>query len=133
MAFLSKNKYPQIFDHYLTGLGLLSKSDILLKFDNNALEAFTNALQLLLQEYFGVSLESFINDPAGSVGGVCEEWEQEDKSRLKSLVDWVYSDKKSKFKAQPDDVAIVKILFDSLFNKLARNAAQKKLEAKREE
>jgi AbiV family abortive infection protein len=131
LPFIYRCKETRIFDHYLTGLGFLAKTDVVMRFDNNALEAFARALQLTLETYHDVPLDKFLDCPTESLGELCKDWSAEDRNRIKQLVAWSFSDKKTPITVEQEDVGIMKVLTDNLLHHLARKAAKEHFETKR--
>lgn len=131
MTFVGRCKETKIFDHYLTGLGFLAKSDVIMRFELNALEAFVRCLQLTLERFQSVDLKQFLSSPTDSIGDLCKDWEEKGKSRIKELVSWVFSDKRESINVDPDDVGKVKILADYILQGLARKTAEASILNKR--
>ena len=131
MTFVGRCKETKIFDHYLTGLGFLAKSDVIMRFEHNALEAFVRCLQLTLERFHNIDLKQFLSSPTDSIGVLCKDWEEKDKSRIQELVSWVFSDKRESISVDPDDVGKVKVLADYVLHGLARKIAEASILDKR--
>jgi len=131
MTFVGRCKETKIFDHYLTGLGFLAKSDVVMRFEHNALEAFARSLQLTLEKFYNVDVDQFLAHPTESIGGICQDWAQEDRDRIKKLVVWAFSNKNYRLNVEPDDVGIIKILTDNLIYELAYKQANEQLTKKK--
>ncbi|HEY8271434.1 MAG TPA: AbiV family abortive infection protein [Pseudobdellovibrionaceae bacterium] len=133
LPFIYRSKETKIFDHYLTGLGFLAKTDVVMRFDANALEAFARALQLIVEKYREIPLIDFLARPTEAIGAICSDWKEEDRNRITELVGWAFSDKRNTLAIEQEDVGIMKILTDNILQELARNEAREHFSGKKSE